>query len=174
MTQSGRRRSKKKKMKHTNWKDIAELIGVSAIVASLIFVGLQMKQSQEIAIAAQYHDRAALAIENFGNLMSSELNTTTGIENRLIEVMPDASPEIRAFAYLSSYSFHTLGDNHLFQYQSGFMQEEAWEPRRAQIASVLMKSEISRDVCLRLEFRLSYQQLCEELINEKAERHSDQ
>jgi hypothetical protein len=39
-------------------KDIAELIGLVAIVASLIFVGLQLKQSQEIALATQYQARA--------------------------------------------------------------------------------------------------------------------
>ena len=38
-------------MKKTDWKDIAELIGIAAIVASLIFVGLQMKQDQQIAVA---------------------------------------------------------------------------------------------------------------------------
>jgi hypothetical protein len=49
---------RKENIKKSDWKDIAELIGIAAIVASLLFVGLQMKQSQEIAIAAQYHDRA--------------------------------------------------------------------------------------------------------------------
>ena len=40
----------------SNWtsKDIAEIIGITAIVLSLVFVGLQMKQSQEIAIAETY------------------------------------------------------------------------------------------------------------------------
>jgi len=38
----------------TNWKDIGELIGIAAIVASLIFVGLQMRQSQRIAIGEGY------------------------------------------------------------------------------------------------------------------------
>ncbi len=37
-------------MNKTNWKDIAELIGIAAIVASSVFVGIQMKQSQDIAI----------------------------------------------------------------------------------------------------------------------------
>ena len=36
-------------MKSRDWKDIAELIGITAIVSSLIFVGLQMKQAQDIA-----------------------------------------------------------------------------------------------------------------------------
>ena len=38
-------------MKVTNWKDIAELIGIAAIVASLIFVGVQMRQDRQIAEA---------------------------------------------------------------------------------------------------------------------------
>jgi hypothetical protein len=33
------------------WKDVAEIIAISAIVASLIFVGLQMQQTQSIALS---------------------------------------------------------------------------------------------------------------------------
>jgi hypothetical protein len=40
-------------LKTTNWKDIAELIGITAIVASLIFVGIELRQSQRIAFAEQ-------------------------------------------------------------------------------------------------------------------------
>ena len=36
-------------MAQKNWKDTAELIGIAAIVASLIFVGQEIKQSREIA-----------------------------------------------------------------------------------------------------------------------------
>ncbi len=38
-------------MKSVVWKDVLELTGISAIVASLIFVGLQLKQSQDIALS---------------------------------------------------------------------------------------------------------------------------
>jgi hypothetical protein len=37
-----------------NWKTSAELIGMTAIVASLIFVGLQLRQEQAIAIVDTY------------------------------------------------------------------------------------------------------------------------
>lgn len=37
-------------MKNTYWKDIAELIGMTAIVLSLIFVRLQPRQSQQVAV----------------------------------------------------------------------------------------------------------------------------
>jgi len=50
-------------MKFKEWNEIAELIGIVAIVASLIFVGLQMKQSQEIARADRFEQRIANVIE---------------------------------------------------------------------------------------------------------------
>jgi hypothetical protein len=38
-------------LKTTNWKSIVELLGITAIVASLIFVGLEMRQAREIAMS---------------------------------------------------------------------------------------------------------------------------
>jgi hypothetical protein len=38
-------------MKSPNWKFLAEFVGVTAIVASLIFVGLQVRQDREIAVS---------------------------------------------------------------------------------------------------------------------------
>jgi hypothetical protein len=48
-------------MKAKDWKKIPELAGIAAIVASLIFVGLQMKQEQEIAYSEL--DVSLLAIQ---------------------------------------------------------------------------------------------------------------
>ena len=50
-------------MKKFSWRDLAEIIGHVTIVAGLIFVGLQLNQSQDIAIATQYQERAAAAVE---------------------------------------------------------------------------------------------------------------
>ena len=38
-------------MKSNDWKGTAELVGIAAIVASLVFVGLQMRQTQSIAMS---------------------------------------------------------------------------------------------------------------------------
>ena len=43
-----------------NWKDIAEFVGIAAIVGSLIFVGLQMRQEQNIAV-----------VDTFGTVLES-------------------------------------------------------------------------------------------------------
>lgn len=49
-------------MKNTDWKSTAELFGIAAIVASLVFVGFQLRQDREIAIA-----------ETFLAILSSEI-----------------------------------------------------------------------------------------------------
>jgi len=46
-----------------DWKGTAELIGLAAIVASLIFVGLQMRQDQEIARAQALVDASAVVTD---------------------------------------------------------------------------------------------------------------
>ena len=38
-------------MKPPYWKDVAELIGITAIVTSLIFVGMQLRQEEQIALS---------------------------------------------------------------------------------------------------------------------------
>ena len=50
-------------MQNLGWKSIAEALGIAAIVASLIFVGLQLRQSQEIAIAETYMSILSSEIE---------------------------------------------------------------------------------------------------------------
>ena len=37
-------------LKRVNWKDAAELVGITAIIASLVFVGVQLQQEQRIAL----------------------------------------------------------------------------------------------------------------------------
>lgn len=50
-------------LKKMDWKGTAELVGIAAIVASLIFVGLQMRQEQEIAQAQAFVDAAAVVTD---------------------------------------------------------------------------------------------------------------
>ena len=50
-------------MKFNEWNEIAELVGIAAVVGSLIFVGLQMRQDQEIALAQAFVDTSAVIID---------------------------------------------------------------------------------------------------------------
>ncbi|VUX54937.1 protein of unknown function [uncultured Woeseiaceae bacterium] len=44
-------------MRYSGWKAIAELIGIGAIVASLVFVGVEIQQSRQIALAGRQHEQ---------------------------------------------------------------------------------------------------------------------
>ena len=61
-------------MKDRNWKDIGELVGIAAIVGSLIFVGLQMKQDQQIAITETF-STATEATSNLATLIGANSET---------------------------------------------------------------------------------------------------
>lgn len=54
--------------------DWMQVLGIFALVASLIFVGLQMKQGHEIALAGQFQERSATAVE-FWNGASHGVNS---------------------------------------------------------------------------------------------------
>ena len=132
-----------------SWKDTAELIGIAAIVASLIFVGLQMQQSQEIAIADQYQDRADAALEWYLARIQSDTamaviasrisdNATSASSPPEIKVALDSEgPEIVAFRYLEYRSNLTMFDNYHFQHERGLLTDEAWRAYRVRLKGVL-------------------------------------
>ncbi len=49
-----------------NWKDIVELVGVVAIVASLLFVGVEMRQTRNIAVSDGEKAYASIVITTQG------------------------------------------------------------------------------------------------------------
>ena len=46
-----------------NYGFIVQLMGILGIIGSLIFVGLEMRQTQKIAIASQHQSRSALTTQ---------------------------------------------------------------------------------------------------------------
>ena len=116
-------------MKQTNWKDIAELIGIAAIVASLIFVGLELRQTQSALIASTYQARAFDAMSSSRDLADSEyigpILATIDIEDE--QSLDSLSSE--EFWRLHQYYVSRMIDldNEFFQYQNGYLDEEFFE-----------------------------------------------
>lgn len=99
-------------MNKTYWKDIAELVGIAAIVASLVFVGMQMKQDR-------VHARAELGADSFANLASISLEMTSGefaaVFAKAIEAPGELSTaeKLQVNAYLEAYTYLVLRDCYL-------------------------------------------------------------
>lgn len=133
-------------MDRANWKDGAELIGVLAIVLSLIFVGFQIKQSQEIALAAQYQARLGTQLDSLTAYVQSDVALRVVGDRVRSLPLPDGIDQVKwkkwhddtpveeiGFHYLSSLIQLKQMDNLYFQYQSGFLSQDAWLAFRASL-----------------------------------------
>ena len=110
------------------WKDIADLVGLAAIVASLIFVGLQMRQSHDIALASHYQARAQATMES--SLTHMEVGyVPPPLRAGLSETVTASS--INSFLWMWIHM-----DNHYYQYQAGFMELDAWQPQLNNIKAI--------------------------------------
>lgn len=121
--------------------DWMQVIGIFALVASLIFVGLQMKQTQEIALASQFQARST----------EFQALSRTGVEADWTypPLKPFISEQYSA-ADLSAIVWSWAGfDNHHFQFQSGFLTEEAW------LAQLVAQQEIYFNCDLRFVYEFS-------------------
>ena len=105
-----------------------QVVGIFALIASLLFVGLQLKQTQEIALADQYRARAEAAQNMFLAIQESGISMAS-----LGKPMSEKTPaEVTASINVSYWSW-TQYDNHYFQYSSGFLDDESWEGIRRRI-----------------------------------------
>ena len=166
-------------MKTTSWRAIAELAGVAAIVASLIFVGLQLKQSQDIAVAAQYQERANAAVDMFMGHIQSETSlkirgeqiqagqSPQGHSNGAGAWMTSKTPQELAWRWYSFMVLFTLYDNNHFQYESGFLDEDSWMAFRTRMKTV-SSDPINRDFYrrIRTSYRASFRAIVDEVISE--------
>ena len=163
----------------TNWKDIAELAGIAAIVASLVFVGLELRQSHQIAIAAEYQERAASVIDQYNAQIQSDTALSV-VGKPLYEAVRSAdfpdeyrrlyegyTVEQLGFKTINTLNALTAFDNIYLQYQSGFISHESWLAFRYRLRREL-ESPITRQVFEKDPnwYRASYRKLCSEIITE--------
>ena len=112
--------------------DWLQVFGLFGVLGGLIFVGLQLKQSQEIAIASQYSDRASDSQEYWHWIgeqpfLVERLGRTHRQHLRLLsDFRDDWTDEEVGLAYVSGRAFLTNWENNYYQYESGFMTEDGW------------------------------------------------
>ena len=161
-----------------------QIIAAAAIVVSLIFVGLQLRQSQEIAIAAQYQARldtlmnsinstseSETGLRVFGKSLQIRYETDDTIPAEVKAWAEDQPVEELAFLSMQSYGQLKWYDNLHFQYQSGFLDGESWQGMRRELKRQLADPagvaifrrvyEYDREV-----WRTQFRELVDEIITE--------
>jgi hypothetical protein len=123
-------------MSQINSKDIVELIGIASIVGSLIFVGLQMRQTHDIALATLYQMRSDATREvRLANIDPSKMHEIFDkVWSDEYEKLTDV--EIRRLKSTAGVTLsHWEGAHYL--YSLGYLPADHWEGNKRQIADVL-------------------------------------
>ena len=100
-----------------------QLVGMLSIVASLVFVGLEMRQSQRIALAAQQTARVQIFTEIVTGMTESGLAWTGPNED-----------------YASSNRTNQIlwvFENDYLQYRLGLMDESVWQAKFRILSNVI-------------------------------------
>jgi hypothetical protein len=115
-------------------KGIAELVGIMAIVLSLVFVGMELRQTQEALTAAALQSRAEL-----------QMSETTSVSDS--EYMPAIFAKIAAGQSLDSAErwrfrfwargYHRMQELTVIQYEAGILEDWALEEVRRTIRRTL-------------------------------------
>ncbi len=105
-------------MSFKKFNEVAELLGMVAIVASLIFVGLQLRQSQQIALAEMEAANSSASIELASLLSDHSEVWVRGIageelEDSDAEVFKSIVITLADNAYSKQEQFRLLGDDEL-------------------------------------------------------------
>ncbi len=116
-------------MKSTNWKDIAEVVGIAGIFVSLVIIVLELRQTQSALIASTYQSRALDAV---GVEWSKADSDVLGPLLARVDLDDPESlatlNELETFRLRSYFVSRLIDlDNEYYQYQKGFLDDEYFE-----------------------------------------------
>ena len=135
-------------MKSAKLNDWIQVIGIFALVSSLIFVGLQIKQTSEIALSQVSQARASSAAETIMTLASNE--HAMSAFGKGYAGQDDSITEAEALAgYYSIVATLYLWENNYYQYQLGFMPEDQWRNVRETVKTLMKGNSFARSAILR-------------------------
>jgi hypothetical protein len=116
-------------MKEVSLDVWVQLIGLLSVVAGLAFVGFEMRQSQQIALASQQQERAALVTEIIGTF--SEIDPPISMVDYLNEDIDISNQDRRAIIETFIYRMWMVYENDYLQYDLGLMDEDIWQAKLA-------------------------------------------
>jgi len=143
--------------------DWMQVVGIFALVASLVFVGMQMQQDREIARVMIYQSRASILAEISMAAASSPEANLAAIKSRFgdpgqeIHVDDWPTPITAQDMVLGMYQVSAIvaiADNAFFQFQEGFLPPEHWASVKSTLVDFVSKVPFLR---FRLELILDQQ-----------------
>jgi uncharacterized membrane protein YeiB len=149
--------------------DIINLLGVLGVIFSLIFVGLELQQSQRIAIAGQVQARAEMLANRSLALMEGEAESMSEIYSR-DQSVESANPKSEVLRSAQIGWNIAVMTNTFYQYIVGLLTEEQFAVARKRMISFKANCQIMGDIEAALFFaETSFVEFFDKLPNECAE-----
>ena len=122
-----------------SFPNIINILGVFGVTASLVFVGLELRQSQRIALAEQMNNRVNVLMSLVNSYIEADLDFLSAMVNDPAKDQQYTSAEKGARNMLNAQ--WTLHENDYFQYNSGLMTEDLWQAKLGATKRDLLKCE---------------------------------
>lgn len=149
--------------------DIINLFGVLGVIFSLVFVGLELQQSQKIAIAGQVQARAEMLANRSLALMEGEAESMSEIYSR-DQSVESANPKSEVLRSAQIGWNIAVMTNTFYQYSVGLLTEEQFAVARKRMISFKANCQIMGDIEAALFFaETSFVEFFDKLPNECAE-----
>ena len=104
----------------SKYSELFQIVGVIGLIASLIFVGLELRQSQQIALAEQHVERTKVFTE--------VINTATN--NGIAYFYRDHDyDKYEIFVHNFWHMFWNVSETDYLKYRLGLMDEGIWQAR---------------------------------------------
>jgi len=150
--------------------DWLQVVGIFGLIASLVFVGMQMRQTHQIALSNAYQARSAATVESLvaaigsPEFLSASAKVYAGKSNEL------TMQEAVAWEYFLGADM-TLFENNHQQYEMGFISEEHWQRN---IAELKCKFELplNRQMMANWFYRESFNDVIKEIVDKVSENRT--
>jgi len=102
-----------------------QLLGMLSVLAGLVFVGLEMRQSQQIALAAQQQARTEIFTEIVNSVNES---SEVSLYQILVKARDNEPLTASEKKITENYALQTIWvfENDFIQYQAGLIDENVW------------------------------------------------
>ena len=118
-------------MKKVSLDTRVQLLGMLSVLAGLLFVGLEMRQSQRIAIGAQQQTRAQMGMESAFHWSDNGMDTSVFFRANARDLTKEEISFLRSDANVWWYVY----ESDFEQYELGLMEEEVWQAKLRGIES---------------------------------------
>lgn len=168
-------------LKQIKLRDWLEVVGIFAVVASLIFVGMQLMLDRKVALAEQYASRAESAKADRRAILESEDYMQFYAERWVLGDKPsywnedwqiakrvnDGTVSVKSVvAEIIGLELDIIGyDSVYFQYQQGLLDEQMWSQLRAGMKRAMLRDELTKVIYER-HARSTVRPVVEEVVRE--------